>query len=210
MEEILPGIYHWRAPHPNIHVEVDSYWLEDGGVLIDPLVPPDVGVEWFTERSTPPQAVVLSNRHHYRQSDRFGVPVHCINAGLHEFAGSDREVSGFDFGDQLPGGLIAHEVDAICPDDTALHLESAKAIWFADGVVKGGPHGAQDLLGFVPDSLMDDPAGTKQGLLSSFSRLLGELDFDHVLLAHGGPLVGDGRAKLQEMVDAGGRTAFEF
>jgi hypothetical protein len=207
MNEILPGIYHWRARHPNIGVEVDSYWLEDGGVLIDPLVPPDVGVEWFAER---PQAVVLSNRHHYRHSDRWGVPVHCIRAGLHEFEGTDRQVTAFDFGDQLPGGLIAHEVDAICPDDTALYLPGANALWFADGVVKGGPHGAQDLLGFVPDSLMDDPSGTKHGLLSSFSALLAELDFDHVLLAHGGPLVGDGRDRLQELVDSGGRTAFEF
>src|SRR5262249_13377420 len=109
-------------------------------------------------------------------------------------------------------GLVAHEVGAICPDDTALYLESAKAVWFADGVVKGGPHGADDggLLGFVPDSLMDDPPGTKGGLLSSFERLLSALEFEHVLLAHGGPVVGDGRARLQEMVDAGGRTAFEF
>src|SRR5437868_5226530 len=105
MNEILPAIHHWRARHPNIGVEVDSYWLEDGGVLIDPLVPPDVGLEWFAERATPPQAVVLSNRHHYRHSGRWGVPVHCIRAGLHEFEGTDREVSAFDFGDQLPGGL---------------------------------------------------------------------------------------------------------
>jgi hypothetical protein len=209
MEEILPGVHYWTEVHPNIRVEVASYWIEDGGVLIDPLVPKDVGVGWFGDR---PQAVVLSNRHHYRHSDRFGVPVLCIRAGLHEFSASDRDVTGFDFGDELPGGLVAHEVDAICPDDTALYLPSARAIWFADGVVKGGPHGAQDegLLGFVPDSLMDDPPGTKQGLLRSFARLLDELDFEHVLLAHGGPVVGDGRRRLQELVDSGGRTAFEF
>jgi hypothetical protein len=212
MEEVLPGVYHWTARHPNIGVEVDSYWLDDGGVLIDPLVPPDHGVEWFASRPTPPQAVVLSNRHHYRQSDRFGVPVHVIRAGLHEFEGTDRSVTAFDFGDELPGGLVAHEVGAICPDDTALYLPSARAIWFADGVVKGGPHGVQDegLLGFVPDSLMDEPPKTKEGLLHAFARLLDELDFDHVLMAHGGPVIGEGRARLQELVDSGGRTAFEF
>jgi hypothetical protein len=210
VEEILPGIWHWTAVHPNIHIEVDSFWLDDGGVLIDPLMPPDVGQEWFASRPTSPQAVVLSNRHHYRHSDEFGVPVHVIRAGLHEFEGTGREVTAFDFGDELPGGLVAHEVGAICPDDTALHLPSAEAIWFADGVVKGGPHGAQDLLGFVPDSLMDEPPETKQGLLDAFARLLKELEFDHVLLAHGGPLVGDGRVKLEELVDSGGRTAFEF
>jgi hypothetical protein len=209
MQEILPGVYHWTAIHPNIKVEVSSYWLEDGGVLIDPLVPPDAGIEWFATRATPPTAIVLSNRHHYRHSDKFNLPVHCVRAGLHEF-GPGRPVTGFDFGDELPGGLIAHEIGAICPDDTALELPAAKAIVFADGVVLGGPHGDEGRLGFVPDSLMDDPPQTKRGLLEAFARVLDELAFDHVLLAHGGPVLGDGRAQLQELVAAGGRTAFEF
>src|SRR5450759_1116929 len=88
MHEVLPGVFHWTAVHPKIHIEVSSYWLEDGGVLIDPLVPPDVGVDWFAHRSTPPAAVLLSNRHHYRDSSRFaevfGCPVLCNRAGLHE------------------------------------------------------------------------------------------------------------------------------
>jgi hypothetical protein len=208
VREILPGVYHWTAIHPNIGIEVSSYWLEDGGVLIDPLVPPDAGVEWFAARPTPPTAVVLSNRHHYRHSDRFGVPVYCIRAGLHEF-GADRPVNPFDFGDSPAGGLVAHEIGALCPDDTALHLPAARAVFFADGVVKGSA-GEDQPLGFVPDSLMDDPPGTKRGLLDAFARVLGELDFDHILLAHGGPVLNDGRARLQELVDAGGRTAFEF
>jgi glyoxylase-like metal-dependent hydrolase (beta-lactamase superfamily II) len=208
VREILPGVHHWTAIHPNIRIEVSSYWLEDGGVLIDPLVPPDAGVEWFAARPTPPTAVVLSNRHHYRHSARFGVPVYCIRAGLHEF-GADRPVTAFDFGDELAGGLVAHEIGALCPDDTALHLPAARAVFFADGVVKGSTEDDQPL-GFVPDSLMDDPPGTKRGLLDAFARVLEELDFDHVLLAHGGPVLNDGRARLQELVDAGGRTAFEF
>jgi hypothetical protein len=57
---------------------------------------------------------------------------------------------------------------------------------------------------------MDDPPATRRGLLYSCSRLLEQLDFDHLLLAHGGPVIGNGRALLQEMVDAGGRTAFDW
>jgi hypothetical protein len=57
---------------------------------------------------------------------------------------------------------------------------------------------------------MDDPPGTKRHLLDAFARLLEELDFEHLLLAHGGPVIGDGRAQLQELVDCGGRTAFEL
>jgi hypothetical protein len=62
----------------------------------------------------------------------------------------------------------------------------------------------------VPDSLMDDPAQTKRGLLAAFSRLLDELPFEHLLPAHGGPVIGDGWEPLRELVDSGWRTAFEL
>lgn len=213
MQEVLPGVYHWTAVHPRIHIEVSSYWLDEGGVLIDPLVPPDAGLEWFGSRPTPPTAIVLSNRHHYRESAKFeqeyGCEVYCNRTGLHEFTHGEL-LTGFDIGANLPGGLLACELDVICPDDTALHLAAARAVFFADGVVRGGGEGQPGPLGFVPDSLMDEPERTKQGLLAACARLLEELDFEHVLLAHGGPVIGDGRARLRELVDSGGRTAFEL
>jgi hypothetical protein len=213
VNEILAGVFHWTAPHPKIRVEVSSYWLEDSGVLLDPLVPPSEGLEWFAGRSVSPTAVLLSNRHHYRESarfvERFGCSVHCNRAGMHEFAHGEA-VEAFDIGDVLPGGVVACELGAICPDDTALFLPEQRALAIADGVVKGGPHGQDGPLGFVPDSLMDDPPATKRGLLAACERLIEELDFEHLLLAHGGPVIGNGRELLQELVDCGGRTAFEM
>jgi hypothetical protein len=213
MQEVLPGVFHWTAIHPRIGTEVSSYWIEDGGLLIDPLVPPAEGLDWFAERTLAPCAIVLSNRHHYREADRFaerfGCSVYCNRLGLHEFSEGEA-VQGFDFGDPLAGGAVAHELDAICPDDTALHLAYKQALVIADGVVRGGTYGEDGPLGFVPDSLMDDPPGTKRGLLAACSSLLEELDFSHLLLAHGGPVIGNGRELLQELVDEGGRTAFEM
>jgi hypothetical protein len=157
--------------------------------------------------------VILSNRHHYRQSNlfaqRFAARVLCVSTGMHQFTHGE-SVESFEFGDQLPGDLTAVEIDAICPNDTALHSHSARWVAFADGLVRGGPHRQPNTLGFVPDGLMDDPSATKRGLLSSFQRVLDELQFDHVLLAHGDPILGNGRAALVELVEAGGRTAFEL
>jgi hypothetical protein len=213
MQEVLPGVFHWRAEHPKIHALVSSYWLEDSGVLIDPLVPPEQGLEWFAERTTPPSAILLSNRHHYRESplfvERYGCTVCCNRAGLHEFSGGE-PVEGFDIGQSLPGGALACEIGAICPDDTALYLPVADAVVLADGVVRGGEYGTEGPLGFVPDTLMDDPPTTKRALLGACARLLEEHDFNHLLLAHGGPVIGDGRALLADLVDSGGRTAFEL
>ena len=206
-------MFHWTAVHPKIHWLVSSYWLEGQGVLFDPLVPAQEGLEWFAGRAVAPAAILLSNRHHYRHSDRFaerfGCPVLCNRLGLHEFS-DGREVTGFDVGDVLPGDVLACELDAICPDDTALHLRAQQAVVIADGVVRGGAYGAGGPLGFVPDALMDDPPATKRGLLDACARLLAERDFEHLLLAHGGPVIGDGRELLTELVESGGRTAFEL
>jgi hypothetical protein len=182
-------------------------------------VPADVGLGWFADRSCPPSAIVLSNRHHYRDSgrflERFGCSVHGPRSGLHEFTQGE-SVIGYDPDDELPGGLRAFEIDAICPDDMALHAPALRALAFADGVVRGGPHGTgdehrtRDRLGFVPDALMDDPEQTKCGLLAACSRALSELEFEHVLLAHGDPIIGGGREALEDLVRSGGRTAFEL
>jgi hypothetical protein len=213
MQEVLPGVFHWPAMHPRINLEVSSYWLEDGGILIDPLVPPDVGLRWFELRSAAPAAILLSNRHHYRDSarfqDAFGCPVYCNRAGLHEFARA-AAVEGFDPGDALAGGLAALEVGGLCPDESALYIPQSRAIAIADGIVRGSPEGQTGPLGFVPDSLMDDPPATKRQLLDAYAALVRQVDFEHLLLAHGGPLVGDGKAQLQEFLESGGRTAFQL
>jgi hypothetical protein len=210
MQEVLPGVFHWTTVHPKIHTDVSSYWIDEGGVLIDPLVPAEGGLEWFAARSVRPTAVLLTNRHHYRDSGRFaeafGCTVHCNRAGLHEFTHGE-PVEGFEPGDVLPGGIVACEVGGLCPDETALHLPGKRAVAIADGVVRIGP---DEPLGFVPDVLMDDPPATKGTLLAAFARLLDELEFEHLLLAHGDPVVGNGRELLQELVEAGGRTAFEL
>jgi hypothetical protein len=211
MEEILPGLWHWTTPHPNLGgVRVSSYWLDDDGVLIDPLVPPDEGLDWFAARPVPPQAIVLANRHHYRDSGefhtRFGCGVHVPANGLHAFTQGE-PVSGYGYGEELPGGLLTVEVGALSPDDSGLYSESSRAFWLADTIVRGA--GADAQIGWVVDQLMDDPPTTKRELLSAFQHILDGFEFDHLLLAHGLPLVGDGRSQLEQLVQAGGRTSFD-
>jgi hypothetical protein len=197
MEEIAPGVWHWTARHPHIHAGVSSYYLLPERVLIDPMIPPP-GAEWFAEHGAP-EHVLLSNRHHdrdaWRLRETFGCTVHCIRNGLHELEGRG-PVQAFDFGDELPGGVIVHEVDSICPDETALQIPSRAALACADGVIRGGDDGE---LAFVPDFLMDDPEQTKQGLRDAYRRLL-QLDFDLLLLAHGEPVIGRGKEALRAFV----------
>lgn len=193
MEELSSGLWHWTAVHPKIKIPVHSYYLETERVLIDPIAP-DGGLDWFGEHG-PPTDALLTNRHHYRSSgdfaERFGVTVRCVRAGMHEFT-DGVPVEPFDFGDELPGGVAAHEVGVICPDETALHVPRHGALALADGGVRREPNGP---LAFVPDHLMDEPERTKEGLREAYGRLA-KLDFRHLLLAHGEPFVGNGRETL--------------
>jgi glyoxylase-like metal-dependent hydrolase (beta-lactamase superfamily II) len=199
MREIMPGIHHWTGIHPRIRQPVSSYYVEPAQILIDPLVPRE-GLAWFEDR--PPQQVVLTNRHHYRQSDRFkeayGCIVRCSLPGLHEFEGGP-DVEGFAFGEELAPGVTAVEVGAICPDETALYIAIGDGtIAFADGLTRPGA----GPLAFVPDFLMgDDPGAVKSGLLDALRDLLG-LRFDSLLFAHGEPLVGGGKRAISEFVEA--------
>ncbi|HET8979391.1 MAG TPA: hypothetical protein VFN87_14605 [Solirubrobacteraceae bacterium] len=201
MDEISPGLWHWTARHPHIHADVSSYYLSEEQVLLDPMLPAE-GVEWFRRQRAEPRHILLTNRHHDRDSwrlrEEFGCEVHCIANGCYELDGRG-PVTPFQFGDELPGGIVAHEVDAICPDETALHIPAHRALACADGVVRWP---GIDGLTFVPDSLMDDPAQTKDGLRQAYRRLL-DLDFDLLLLAHGSPVTHDARDVLRDFVADG-------
>jgi hypothetical protein len=199
MQEIAPGIWHWTARHPKIGIDVSSYYLAEPAVLLDPLAPGDVSER--LEELGPPRVILLTNRHHWRDcsklAERFGIRVRAPRTGMHEFEEGD-PVDAYDFGDELAGGAIAaHEVGAICPDEAALHAPALRALAVADGVMRYG-----DELSFVPDQYMDDPPQTKEGLKTAYRRLVEGVDFDHLLVAHGTPVVGEGRELLRRFAEA--------
>jgi hypothetical protein len=193
MHEIAPGIHHWTAPHPKIKVEVSSYWLPDLRVLLDPLAVPDE-VDGVDE-------IVLSNRHHKREAfeaaERFGVPVRVPRVGMHEYDEGD-PVEPYDFEEPFANGSItAYQVTGYWPDDGALHIPSASALAIADTIVN------YDGIRFVPDHLMgDDPEAEKRDIKQTLARLAEELEFEHLLLAHGAPVAGEGRERLREFASA--------
>jgi hypothetical protein len=158
-------------------------------VLLDPLEVPDE-VEDVEE-------IVMSNRHHKRSAfearERFGAVLRAPRVGLHEFD-EDDPVEPYDFGEPLAGGAITpYQVTELWPDDGALHVPSVRALALADTVVSRAGR-----LELMPDQLMDDPPAERRGIRAGLARLAAELEFEHLLVAHGMPLVGDGRERLRE------------
>jgi hypothetical protein len=191
IHEVLPGILHWTARHPSAGIESGSHYLVAEGILIDPIAPPE-GVEWFDGREI--GEILLTNRHHTRSAfdlqDRLGVPVRAPQTGMYELP-ADR-VQAYDFGDELSAGIRPHAISETWPDETALEIPGHRAIAIADGITN------YEGLGFFDDSLLgDDPEAEKQRLRDGFARLAADVDFDHLLLAHGAPILGDGRERLR-------------
>jgi hypothetical protein len=190
MHEIAPGIQHWTAQHPKIKSEVSSYWLPSLGVLLDPLAVP-AEVDQVDE-------IILVNRHHLRDAlearERLGATIRAPRAGAHEFDDGD-PVDFYDFGEGLAGGaIIPHQVTELWPDDSALHIPSLNALAIADTVIH-----YDDELTLVPDNLMGDAEAERRGILDGLAALAERLEFDHLLLAHGTPVIGDGRERLRAL-----------
>jgi hypothetical protein len=190
-EELVPGVLHWTAMHPNAKMEVSSYFVTGSATLIDPINP---GGEDLT-----PERIVLTTRHHLRSSTDFDCPILCHESGLHEFVGGP-EVAGFAWGDQLAPDVRAVEVDSISPDDTGLLIDAGDGcLAIGDAVMH-----YEDSIHFIWDKYLvdegDDPQPVKVAIKEALGRLL-DLPFDTLLFAHGTPVAGGGKEALRRFVE---------
>lgn len=197
-KQIVRGLFHWTAVHPQIRIRVSSYYLARERVLVDPLLPSPGGLEWL-KRHGPPEHILLTNRLHSRHSVRlvaaFGCTVWCHRLGLWDLE-PELKARPFVPGDALPGGTRAFKIGILCPDESALLLPHFRAAAVADGVVREG----NGPLSFVSDEyLVDDLSQVervKRGLKAAYRRLAEE-PFEHLLMAHGHPWLHDGCTALR-------------
>ena len=146
-----------------------------------------------------PERIVLTTRHHLRDSESYGVPILCHESGLHEFENGP-DVQGFAWGDQLAPDVRAVEVDALSPDDTGLLIDAGEGVLALGDAVM---HYLDDVH-FVPDEYMvdegDDPEPVKVAIREAITRLLDE-PFDAVLFAHGSPIASGGKDALRRFAE---------
>jgi len=199
MNQLQPGIWHWRATHPDWsegagwQPEVSSYAIELGDefVLFDPLAVP----EELRERAT---AVVLTAPYHERDARRLGLPVHAPPADTWQ-----------DWVEKF--GVDPEQVRGMESDDLAwLRAGEAEGHFHAPGPWPFGIHAytgreENDLLLWLPsistivsgDSLSDFGDGldiqlggrrhvTRDGVVERLRMLL-DLPVELVLPAHGEP-----------------------
>jgi hypothetical protein len=213
IDALTEGIWRWTAPHPEWHRadpwthEVACFAVAAGDelVLVDPLAPPDAGPFWseldrLVERTGAARMTVMLTIHYHlrsagevsrRYGERLGVTVH----GHESVAGMlDRGVrfEAIEPGAELPAGAQAFAIGSPRRREMPLLFPSARALAFGDAVVgvDGDLRVWQDLDGGRRRDWYE------RRLLPTL-RPLAELDFDHVLVTHGPPIVGHGPEKLR-------------
>jgi hypothetical protein len=194
LREVVPGVLHWQAPHPNLGVDVSSYLLTDSGTLLDPMLPEGEGPESLGH---PVERIILTVRHHKRSAESFSVPVYVHSSGLYEFDGSGLDVRGYDAGDGLAPGITVLPFGRICPDDAVLKIDIGPGVLaFGDGLIYYGQ------LGHPPDRYIgDDPEAIKGSIVEGLVPLADE-DFDAMLFAHGQPVPSGGKELLRNFLES--------
>jgi hypothetical protein len=198
MREILPGVHHWTTMHESIGVQVSSYYVDPAAVLIDPMVP-EQGLDTFAGLERP-QQVVLTSGLHTRHADAFVDAFGCVIRAPREAAARLQGTLEFDayrHGEEIAPDVTGLEIGRLAPDEGALHLAIAEgAIVFADALNRYG-----DTLAFFSDDLLgDDPPAVMRALMGAFEGLLADREFDHLLFAHGDPVIGGGKTVLRAFI----------
>lgn len=198
LREVLPGVHHWTAMHPSIGMPVSSYYVESAGVLVDPKAP-DEGLDALVGLGRP-QQVVLTSGLHVRDSAGFADAFDCV---VRAPRGAEPRVEGkldavpYDDGEEVAPGVVGLVIGRLAPDEGALHLQEERAIVFADALNHYG-----NAPTFFPDHLLgDDPPAVKRALTEAFESVLVR-EFDHLLFAHGDPIIRGGKAALRAFVNA--------
>jgi hypothetical protein len=199
LREIAPGLWYWTAPHPAWRGAID--WPEDVScvcyrapqttVLIDPLLPPcEKDAFWsFVDDLGGPVDVLLTASWHRRDAheiaQRYGATV-----WAHE-----RARPHVDFptrSDTLPEGVEAFTPDADREGQVAFYLPEHETLVVAEFFM-----GTGDGLKLCPSPALRDVDAFHR----SMRRLL-DLPIERVLVAHGEPVLGDGRRRIAEALDA--------
>ena len=199
--ELSPRLTYWTAPHPRW--QPNPEWPEDVGcalyvaddvlALVDPLVRDDLNPnawDWLDEAAAAeklPVAVLLTAPWHER-STRAAVERYDARVWIAE-RGRER-VNDLPQLGTLPSGVVAFEPRGIDEGQVALYLEKERSLVVAEFFL-GTPSGLQ---------LMPSPATDDVDAFVDSITELERLPIDRVLVAHGTPVLGQGREAIAAAV----------
>jgi glyoxylase-like metal-dependent hydrolase (beta-lactamase superfamily II) len=199
IRQIAPDLWYWTAPHPEWQ---DAYeWPKEVGcvccrlpqavVLIDPLLPrgEEAALWQLVDGFARPVAVLLTAPWHQRDArmvaERYGTTVWTHEAARRRLAFTTRS-------DLLPDGVETFVPDGVDEGQVAFYLPAPRALVVAELFIGTGG-GLR---------LCPSPATYDEAAFSSSLRKLLDLPIDRVLVAHGEPVLSEGRRRLAQALAA--------
>jgi hypothetical protein len=207
LDRIDDGIWRWTARHPEWHPsgfgdEVACFAVKTDAelLLIDPLLPADPApVHELVDAKVGEDgiAVLITIPYHVRDAERLRRKhgKRCTIWGHEACASRLSKRAGFHPitpETELPAGVRAHAIGSPRRQEQPLWIPSHKALAFGDAVIETG-----DRLRVWEDDL-DSEQRTRwyrERFIPTLKPLL-DLHPERVLVTHGAPVLGDGRAKL--------------
>jgi hypothetical protein len=193
VEEITPGLRRWTAFHDHWEEEVGSLALEsdDGLILIDPIDPP-------RELRRPDHVLLTVFWHHRSTGDLRPKHIWAPSRSAQPVRNRGVDVTdAFAAGDELPGGVQAFQTARV--SEVVFWLPAQRALVAGDVLLGAGakPRATDEPLRLCPERWLGKP--THADLRESLRPLL-DLPVEHVLVSHGAPVVGGGRAALERVL----------
>lgn len=190
MQQLLPGLWRWTAPHsawrPDAAPGSADDWPRDVGcvayaaprtlVLVDPLVPDEGYLDELVEEHDRPVSILQTIRFH----------------------GRSRELLERRYADRLapePGPGV-EPVPIGGTGETMVWLPEPRALVPGDRLLGDGRGG----LRMTPDSWLRYLPLDQAGLAKALRPLL-DLPVEHVIVSHGEPVLGGGRALIARAIE---------
>jgi glyoxylase-like metal-dependent hydrolase (beta-lactamase superfamily II) len=199
--QIVEGLWRFEALHPEWTEDEGgedgwdpqvSWWAvatDEGLLLVDPLVEDWDALDQLIDSVGGCRGIVRTCHWHQRSigeaAERYGAEVWARLAGS-ESPPLDHEVAD---GDELFVALRVIDVERA--DEIALWLPKQRALLFGDAMIRT----ATGLLRVCPDSWTQPKGGAAR--LRSLLGALTTLPVEHVLVAHGPLVLGDGLSSLR-------------
>lgn len=188
---VTPSLFAWHAFEPAVKCDLSSCALDtaDGLIFIDPIALSEAALDRLL-RGRKPRAILLTNGNHTRAAgalrERLGVKIFASRdaAGL-EITPDETLIEG----QIAPGEMEVIALPGAGPGEIALVGNGVACV--GDALIHLPPEG----LRLLPDKYCASPEQLRHSL-----RKLLSCDFQVMTFAHGAPLVGEARKKLEQLL----------
>ena len=189
--EVAPGLRRWTAWHDHWEEDVGSLAVDtaDGLVLIDPIEPPP--------ELRRPAHVLITVYWHGRDAGKLEAQRWAPSRSVRPLA--SRGIEADSAAEGLPGGIRAFQTARAA--EVVYWLPEQQALVAGDVLLGAGakPRATDEPLRLCPERWLGK--ATHADLRASLRPLL-DLPVEHVLVSHGAPVLGGGRAALERVLVA--------